>query len=134
MSMINCPECKKEISDKALVCPNCGYPLSNNISNADFSMKKKIPGRGFGVSGLVMGILGVIYSPLTLFSALEHTYFTIQEKIIMGIYIAIFGILAFSFGFSARKRGCKKGKTLAAIIMGFVSVAFCLASIILSII
>ncbi|MEE1315341.1 MAG: zinc ribbon domain-containing protein [Faecalimonas sp.] len=41
MSMINCPECNKEISDKALVCPNCGYPLSNNISNADFFIKKK---------------------------------------------------------------------------------------------
>ncbi|MEE1315342.1 MAG: hypothetical protein UHS49_06230 [Faecalimonas sp.] len=52
----------------------------------------------------------------------------------MGIYIAIFGILAFSFGFSARKRGYKKAKTIVAIIMGFVSVAFCLSSIIVSII
>jgi len=25
MSMINCPECNKEISDKAKNCPNCGY-------------------------------------------------------------------------------------------------------------
>ena len=24
MALINCPECNKEISDKALVCPNCG--------------------------------------------------------------------------------------------------------------
>lgn len=24
MSMINCPECGKEISDKAVSCPNCG--------------------------------------------------------------------------------------------------------------
>lgn len=93
-----------------------------------------MPGRGFGISGLVMGILGVIYSPLILFSALEHTYSTMQENIIMGIYIAIFGILAFSFGFSARKRGYKKAKTIVAIIMGFVSVAFCLSSIIVSII
>lgn len=27
MSLIQCPECKKEISDKALTCPNCGYTL-----------------------------------------------------------------------------------------------------------
>lgn len=27
MSMMNCPECGKEISDKALNCPNCGCPL-----------------------------------------------------------------------------------------------------------
>lgn len=27
MSLIQCPECKKEISDKATACPNCGMPL-----------------------------------------------------------------------------------------------------------
>lgn len=28
MSLINCPECNKEISDKAYSCPNCGYPIA----------------------------------------------------------------------------------------------------------
>lgn len=28
MAMIKCPECGKEISDKATVCPNCGAPVS----------------------------------------------------------------------------------------------------------
>lgn len=27
MSLINCPECGKEISDKAVSCPNCGNPM-----------------------------------------------------------------------------------------------------------
>lgn len=27
MALINCPECGKEVSDKAANCPNCGYPL-----------------------------------------------------------------------------------------------------------
>ena len=27
MSLIHCPECGKEISDKAESCPNCGYPM-----------------------------------------------------------------------------------------------------------
>ena len=27
MSLIQCPECGKEISDKAGACPNCGMPL-----------------------------------------------------------------------------------------------------------
>lgn len=29
MALINCPECGKEISDKAVNCPSCGYPLTN---------------------------------------------------------------------------------------------------------
>jgi len=27
MALINCPECGKEISDKATACPGCGMPL-----------------------------------------------------------------------------------------------------------
>jgi len=51
MALINCPECSKEISDKAISCPNCGLPLnqSNNESSlvcpefpADLSIGKQI--------------------------------------------------------------------------------------------
>ena len=28
MALINCPECNREISDKAEMCPHCGYKLS----------------------------------------------------------------------------------------------------------
>ena len=28
MAQIKCPECNKEISDKAKSCPNCGCPIS----------------------------------------------------------------------------------------------------------
>lgn len=27
MALINCPECGKEVSDRATVCPNCAFPL-----------------------------------------------------------------------------------------------------------
>lgn len=30
--LITCPECNKTISDKAKMCPNCGYPLAENKS------------------------------------------------------------------------------------------------------
>ena len=28
MALISCPECGKEISDKAFACPHCGNPMS----------------------------------------------------------------------------------------------------------
>lgn len=34
MSLINCPECGKEISDKSSQCIHCGYPLNNYSANA----------------------------------------------------------------------------------------------------
>lgn len=33
MSIINCPECGKEISDQAISCPNCGYPIKPQNNN-----------------------------------------------------------------------------------------------------
>ena len=30
MALIKCPECEREISDKANVCPNCGCPIIQN--------------------------------------------------------------------------------------------------------
>ena len=33
MALIKCPECGKEVSDKATSCPQCGFPLSAAISS-----------------------------------------------------------------------------------------------------
>ena len=51
MSLINCPECEKEISDKARSCPSCGYPIaaqrvvnksSETIDGLKTSIKEKM--------------------------------------------------------------------------------------------
>lgn len=28
MALVKCPECNNEISDKAIACPHCGYPIN----------------------------------------------------------------------------------------------------------
>lgn len=33
MALIKCPECGKEVSDRAPACIHCGFPFSENISN-----------------------------------------------------------------------------------------------------
>jgi hypothetical protein len=37
MSLINCPECNKKISDKAISCPNCGMPIARSIDKQNDS-------------------------------------------------------------------------------------------------
>ena len=39
MALIKCPECGKEISDKASSCPNCGCPLSEMITSGVVRIK-----------------------------------------------------------------------------------------------
>lgn len=42
MALIRCPECSKEISDKATSCPGCGFPLNKN-SNTNTVTPPPIP-------------------------------------------------------------------------------------------
>ncbi len=39
MALVKCLECGKEISDKANVCPNCGYPLSEMMRGGTVRIK-----------------------------------------------------------------------------------------------
>lgn len=56
MALIKCPECGKEISDKAKACPECGYELKQNVETTKkdnfFKKNKK--------AVLVVGIVIII--------------------------------------------------------------------------
>lgn len=54
MALIRCPECGKEISDKASNCINCGCPLSEVVSSGD--VRIKMP------NNVVQGVVGLFSS------------------------------------------------------------------------
>ncbi len=35
MALMPCPECEKEVSDKAPTCPNCGTPIANREADKE---------------------------------------------------------------------------------------------------
>ncbi|MBR5410451.1 MAG: hypothetical protein IK104_07240 [Clostridia bacterium] len=39
MSMIRCPECNNLVSDKAMACPTCGYPISRETGNPVYTAR-----------------------------------------------------------------------------------------------
>lgn len=46
--LINCPECELQVSDKALSCPHCGYPLKPSaIKRRNKRSHRRLP-NGFG--------------------------------------------------------------------------------------
>lgn len=68
MSLINCPECKQQISDKSDKCIHCGYPINNTnteciingmIYNVSFLLNENIsiPQRGKQLHLLTKGNL-----------------------------------------------------------------------------
>ena len=48
--LITCPECDLQVSDKAMVCPHCGFPLKESAARRTYrksNKRKKLP-NGFG--------------------------------------------------------------------------------------
>lgn len=62
MALIRCPECGKEISDKAAACPNCGTPIASKKIPVHFERKKSFVGSGNTgvviVDGVTVGSAG----------------------------------------------------------------------------
>lgn len=46
--LTKCPECELQISDKALTCPHCGYPLKTPTGNVRKSKRRMRLPNGFG--------------------------------------------------------------------------------------
>ena len=74
MALITCPECGKEISDRADTCPHCGYPIkkeeNNVIDNVEqtypdsFVVQENVEKKGqsvLGVFALIFSILGCTF-------------------------------------------------------------------------
>ncbi len=59
MALIKCPECGKEISDKAVSCPNCGYE--------GFKKKKKITKKSAVIIGVIVAVIVFVIVMLLLF-------------------------------------------------------------------
>lgn len=79
MALIKCSECGKKISDKAFVCPNCGYPVKKNqeemLNENEESNESKVNLNSSNKQNIKKGkkkyywiVVGIILGCLTLFS------------------------------------------------------------------
>ena len=41
MAIIKCPECGKEVSDRAAACPGCGYPINQGAQAVSTSTMRE---------------------------------------------------------------------------------------------
>lgn len=63
MSLINCPECSKQVSDSAITCPDCGFQVSSPVQTIQQTSKKYKLAQAIGV------LLTVSAMPLVLIGA-----------------------------------------------------------------
>ncbi len=77
MALINCPECNKLISDKAISCPDCGYPMS--VNNKVNTNNKKIIFVTF--VGMIILAVAVVITIILLKNSNENTNENIKSAI-----------------------------------------------------
>jgi len=60
MALVQCPECKREVSSKASTCPHCGHPIGG--AEGSTPAKKRV---GYGMGCLVLIGLFIVVSVYT---------------------------------------------------------------------
>ncbi len=64
MALIKCPECGKEISDKANSCPSCGYPINSTQVETEqdrVNVRGKNKGKDFLTLGGVLFLVSMVF-------------------------------------------------------------------------
>ena len=158
-----CRECGAQLTEQAKFCTKCGVPTGNinqeeqsqSQQNQEQSsqaqqgqqhqqpvvqyVKPKIPGRGFGIASMVLGIIGLVYSMYSLNTATEVAKFFGQYygfafiigAIIGILIISVLSILALIFSSSARKRGYRNEVSTSGLVMGIIGVIFYFISVVI---
>lgn len=129
-----CYKCGTQIHEGGEFCHCCGtpavqqqyqpqtqpqYPPQNYIY-----VKPRVPGRGLGIAGMVLGIIGLPYSFVAFIAALDYAmtypYSSTGDDIVAVIFLAVFPILAVSLAGSGRHKGYKCGVSTSGIVMGVI--------------
>lgn len=161
--MIFCPNCGTQLQDGTVACPNCGtfvngqpqqpqQPQYNPYNNVPMGyVKPKIPGRGAGIAGMVLAIIGLVYSfycfllAVSVSEGLSQTetyyggyygYSEVESAIGAGftiaiIFFSVLSILGVSLAGSGRSKGYRNGISMSGVIMGIIGLIIYLISIII---
>ncbi len=146
MAMINCPTCGNLVPDNSTNCPHCGSYI---YVNTYMQVKPVTPGRGFGITSMIMGILALIYAIIPFSAAMSiassrskydivrYGYSYVSRNVTEIIFAAsmpsiIFSILALVFGGVAMSKGYKRGQSKSGVVMGIIALALFFIALIVS--
>ena len=92
MPLIECPDCKKQVSDQAPACPNCGCPISSVMASDIQTIEATGKAwKGMQLCGGIFVCIGVV-SCIRLFSYPETASQTVPVVfLILGCLLMIIG-------------------------------------------
>ena len=85
MSLIKCPECEKEVSDKAATCPYCGCPISNVVDSENTENKTAIQSSQIENKSPICGIAALCAAVLSLFMPYIVSIYIVPVAFVLAI-------------------------------------------------
>ena len=118
-----CTKCGSSLSENG-VCPVCDVPVSDPINPElvfDQPPAASNPGKGLGITGMVMGIV----------SLLCNTVCSCMYGSVLGFPLSIVGlILSIIAKKKSKAAGCSNGMATAGLITSIISIAICALAVI----
>lgn len=136
-----CKNCGRQLDDGAAFCTGCGAPAAPSTQpqtqpqplyvqpQVVYVQKPKTPGRGFGITSMVLGIIGGFYSigGIAAFAEVSnrnHSYFeanTNADLTGVAVVLLILALLSVIFAICAFARNYKRGQSISGLILGIIT-------------
>ena len=137
-----CFKCGAQFNEGTPVCPVCNQiqPQLQNFPPQYVVLKPKIPGRGKGIAGMVLGIIGLVYCLPILSAAISFInsdFLSDAMKVSLipsFLMISTLSILAVSLAGAGRLKGYRNGVSASGVIMGAIGLTIQTASILIALI
>ncbi len=138
--MAFCSRCGTQLNDGAVFCSACGAQQGQTEIRTVYVTKPKVRGRGFGISAMVLGIIGLVYSFAFISSVssimgfadfLGYEGYIIGSLLVAAIIYSSMSILGVVFGCTARKRGYRNGISMSGLVMGIIGLILYMIPIVL---
>lgn len=85
MSLTTCPECTHTVSNKALSCPGCGYPISSAIRQLPKQTRRRLP-NGYGSIKKLSGNRSRPYAVYPPYDTLSDATFHTVKRPVLGYF------------------------------------------------
>ncbi len=99
MALVNCPECNENVSQKASVCPHCGYPMKPEEEPVQYELKKESPSDCHGASFMrtlawIIWIGGLILAIASSIGSESYGYYSTRTTFNWGNFFTVGGTYA----------------------------------------
>ena len=124
-----CYNCGTQLPDGTAVCNVCQKPQPQMPPLVAYQYNRpKIPGRGLGISGMILGIIGLVFCTTHFFDTLNTwntSLFSASGTLKLAFYFSVLPILAVSLAGAGKAKGYRNDVSTSGIVMGIISLVFC---------